>query len=260
MHGVWEKNTSSLNTEAEVFRVLADLRGKRWLLRGHSRQRGGLVPSIDRNGREGLSRGQKLVIERRSIDLFRSTARFFAAPGEEEALHNDLTALMVLRHYGVATRLLDWSSSPWIAAYFAVHGDDRETGEIWAFDEPLYEDLGKKQWDAWGGEWPWWTAFSLDDPIPWFVCQFYRHRFPRLEAQQGAFTMTPQFGVDHATAIAQLLVDHPEAYHLYTVPAALKPILRQDLREKHGIWRGSLFPDSAGAADTVCEEIPEMRV
>ncbi len=70
--------------------------------------------------------------------------------------------------------------------------------------------------------------------------------------------MTPQFGVDHAAAIAGLLVDHPDSFHLYIVPAALKVRLRKALREEYGIWRGTLFPDSAGAAGAVREEIAEM--
>jgi hypothetical protein len=59
--------------------------------------------------------------------------------------HNDLVALMVLRHYGAPTRLLDWSLSPYVAAYFAVSEGDRN-GELWAFNEPQYELNGKEQW------------------------------------------------------------------------------------------------------------------
>jgi hypothetical protein len=45
-------------------------------------------------------------------------------------------------------------------------------------------------------------------------------------------------------------LDDDSRYHLYVVPAQLKAPLRALLRERHGIWRGSLFPDSAGAAET----------
>jgi hypothetical protein len=147
-----------------------------------------------------------------------------------------------------------------VAAYFATESDDTHDGEIWAFDEPLYEEVGKKQWNPWRGAFPEWTAFSFDEPTDWFVCRFYSGGLPRQEAQQGAYTMTAKFGTDHATAIARLFEDFPDAYRRYTVPAKLKQSLRQVLREIYGIWRGSLFPDSAGAAGTVREEIPEMGV
>ncbi len=252
--------TTTLTTATEALRVLTELRGKRWLCRGQSKRYDSLSPSIDRNSRHKLSRFQKLTLERQSIDLFRSTARFFADPGEQGALTDDIVTLMVLRHYGVPTRLLDWSMSPFVAAYFAVCNHDSEDGEIWSFDEPLYEKEGVKQWKRWpettsdGSGDPakfgaGLTAFTLKEPPDWFICGFYGSGFPRQNAQESVYTMTAQFNRDHGASIAKLLVD-PLRYQAYVIPAGLKETLRQILREKHGIWRGSLFPDSAGAAET----------
>jgi FRG domain len=174
-------------------------------------------------------------------------------------LADDIGALMVLRYYGVRTRPLDWSSSPWVAAYFAVEEADGDDGEIWGFDEPSYEREGAQQWRKWpettvGGSGDRerfeakLTAFRLEEPPDWFICAFYRLGFPRMKAQQSAFSMTARFGKDHAEAIATLLKSSER--QRYVGPNALKPRLREFLRDRHGIWRGSLFPDSAGAAET----------
>ncbi len=248
-----------LTSTDHVLDVLADVRGKRWLSRGQAKRYDSLRPSIDRKPHEDLSRPEKLRLEREAIEVFRSTARFFAAPGEGGALVDDIVALMVLRHYGVPTRLLDWSASPYVAAYFAAccHGDS--DGEIWCFDEPQYERAGQEQWKQWpetttdGSGDPskfaaGLTAFTVEEPPDWFICAFYTG-FPRQDAQAGAYTMTARFGRDYVDAIAKLLREESRR-HLYVVGAALKPELCKILRDKYGVWRGSLFPDSAGAAET----------
>ncbi|HTK30718.1 MAG TPA: FRG domain-containing protein [Candidatus Saccharimonadaceae bacterium] len=251
--------TTTLTSESHVMEVLVDLRGRRWLSRGQAQSYGELIPSIDRGHLLKLPRSDKLALERQSINIFRSTARFFADQGESGAMADDIVALMVLRHYGVPTRLLDWSMSPFVAAYFSAAGSDKEDGEIWTLDEPFYESVGAKQWARWkqtttdGSGDPAkfdakLTAFTTDEPPDWFICGFYTG-FPRQDAQSGAYTMSARFGRDHAEAITNLMADVTR-HHLYVVPAQLKPALRRVLREQHGIWRGALFPDSAGAADT----------
>lgn len=257
-----------LTSEADVSRVLAELQGQRWLCRGQSKSRGNLLPTIDRGSLKGLSRIEKLALERQSIDLFRSTVQHFAHPGEQNAKTDDRVALMVLRHYDVPTRLLDWSRSPYVAAYFSVCSYDTEDGELWSFDESLYGQEGRKQWAAFPEtttdgsgdpdkfDYSLKSAFRVPEPPDWFVCLFYEPGFPRQLAQQGAYSFTPSFDRDHAQAIAHLLKksDH---YHRYVISANLKTALRRTLREKHGIWRGSLYPDVAGAAETARTVFPK---
>jgi FRG domain len=255
MSDVW--NTKTLKSEEDVFSVLMELQGRRWLSRGQPRIYKSLRPSIDRGELADLPRREKLRLERESIDVFRATARFFAGHGEQAATHDDFIALMVLRHYGVPTRLLDWSTSPHVAAYFAICCHDEEDGEIWSFDHNLYGEKGKEQWKRWpettsdrSGDPDKFdanlTAFTLEEPHDWFIAVFYPTGFPRQSAQSGAYSMTARFDRCHAEAIKKLLGE--SNCRRYIVPRNLKSKLRTLLREKHGVWRGSLFPDSAGAA------------
>ena len=238
--------------------MLSELQGKQWLCRGQPERHKGLIPSIDRDPLRGLTRPEKLDLECRSIRLFQSTARFFSHPGEQLALSDRFIALMVLRHYGVPTRLLDWTGSPFVAAYFAASGDDGEDGALWAFDRPFYQIKGQEQWKRWpettsdgSGDASKFdgnlTAFRVDEPPDWFIAVFYPVGFPRQNAQSGAYTCTARFGRDHSIAIAELLEDRSR-HTRYILKAAIKPALRNILRERYGIWCGSLFPDTAGAA------------
>jgi len=128
----------------EAGAVLEKLENERWASRGQGRPYGRLTPSIDRGWLARVSRRGKLQLERRSIELFRRAAQSFA-PGEEGAQGDDFIALMVLRHYGAPTRLLDWTRHPSVAAYFACSPPDDEDGEVWAFDYEAYERLGKQK-------------------------------------------------------------------------------------------------------------------
>ena len=64
--------------------------------------------------------------------------------------------------------------------------------------------------------------------------------FPRQKAQQGAFTMTGRFGLDHAVAIAGLLRDD-SAHVRYQLRKEVKP---GELRARHrvGMGRSSQTP------------------
>jgi hypothetical protein len=257
---------TALDSAEDALFALTALKGKNWLCRGQARAGHRLIPTIDRKPLARRPRVEKLALERRSIDVFRSIARYFTDDGERGAMLNDTIALMVLRHHDVTTRLLDWTGSPFVAAYFAAEKHDTEDGAIWAFDQRRYETEGAQQWRRWpettvGGKGEHFvaslTAFRVDEPPDWFVCAFYEGGFPRQRAQDGAYSMTARFDRDHADAIAQLLGDQ-SFYHRYVIRAGIKKDLRAALREQHGIWRGALYPDSAGAAGIAREVFPTV--
>jgi FRG domain len=100
MHTAWEQ--TSLTSLTKTIHALTELRAKGWLCRGQPETYRSLMPSINRDRLNTLAQADKLMRERKSINLFKATARLLM-PGEEQALNEDVGALMVLRHYGVPT-------------------------------------------------------------------------------------------------------------------------------------------------------------
>src|SRR5690349_6081237 len=115
-----------------------------WSFRGQSQSYGTLVPSFQRIFRQKRSVGAAEIIERDLIKTFRMHyARLkdrtgdMPAPGFIDAGY-DLRCLSVMQHYGVPTRLLDWTSNFWTAVYFACAGDPAKEAELWLYDRRIF--------------------------------------------------------------------------------------------------------------------------
>lgn len=82
----------------------------RWVFRGLGDTEFPLVPTIGRTEKYSLAH------ERAVLELFRKRLPEFIVASEPAGL--DLLA--IAQHHGVPTRLLDWTSNPLVAAFFAV--------------------------------------------------------------------------------------------------------------------------------------------
>src|SRR5687767_11832697 len=88
------------------------------LFRGNSRASHGLIPTLYRHPSiRSIDELRKL--ERQLMTRFRQRS----IPYRSRDLIDDWEALFFMQHYGVPTRLLDWTENPSIALHFAlVHG------------------------------------------------------------------------------------------------------------------------------------------
>lgn len=96
--------------------------------RGHTDARWDLVPKVFRDS----SRGQRYEVNVALKFMQRAPTRHPKCP-DATSRHE---WLFLMQHYGLPTRVLDWTESPLIAAYFAVREPrhDAVDGAVWAVD------------------------------------------------------------------------------------------------------------------------------
>lgn len=93
-----------------------------WLYRGQAEADWPLVPSVGRSA-------ALMATER---DLFAAWKRG-AIQYLEPAPPSDWDWLAVAQHHGLATRLLDWTTNPLVAAFFAACQQKAKDAVVWAF-------------------------------------------------------------------------------------------------------------------------------
>jgi hypothetical protein len=181
----------TISCVADLIRFGDDIQrtsGLRCWYRGHSKASYALQPSAHRRFTEEHERN--LIHEFRA----RAALRHTSVPPR-----SDWAAWLALaQHYGLPTRLLDWSFSPLIAAYFAVTGrdpDEQQPATIWALlPSELNRHFGYEPYlyaiDAKTLEELINPAFAKKYTSPEKVgAAMAVEADPRMQVQQGAFTV-----------------------------------------------------------------------
>lgn len=106
-----------------------------FVFRGQSDSRWKLTSSLERVLGKQWSAEKARKFESYSLDIFRSKYHIYS--GNEHMPRSKLSWLSVMQHYGVPTRLIDFTTSPFIALYFALEDYDALSGanfSIFAID------------------------------------------------------------------------------------------------------------------------------
>ncbi|MGY4310783.1 hypothetical protein ACVWW1_000086 [Bradyrhizobium sp. JR3.5] len=169
--------------------------------RGNGHLKHKLVPSLYRHKQKPSNDGFR-TLERQLMARFRQRSM----PYHSRDLRDDWEALFFMQHYGVPTRLLDWTENPLVALHFALMSSQRSaTGTtpapciIWVLDPFAWNKsaLAHVSYDSGplttgdedlNGYAP--KASALGN-FP--VALYGAHNSPRIVAQQGVFTI---FGVN----------------------------------------------------------------
>ena len=105
---------------------------RRWLFRGQAKAEWSLKSSLERAFEaRGIPITRTDPIEEMILLNFKSAAHLFTAsvPRDEDTI----AWLALIRHHGGPTRLLDFTESFYVAAYFAIDGATEDCA-IWAFN------------------------------------------------------------------------------------------------------------------------------
>lgn len=259
-HGVnlTELNAMPVHAVKTISQLVEETKsvGSSAFFRGHRRFDWELKPGVFRPSCKGN--------ERSMLNDFRNQApvRYANSPQED-----DLCAWLCLaQHYGLPTRLLDWTLSPLVAAYFATEPsaeDDLHAGAIWALNAIKLNGLtaygrGLFCLSMGNGEVAEVVRPAFDDA----------HTSPRTTLAVGPTVRDTRLFVQQSVSTlhgdgrsleewgAELIPDAAERRGLLLcafIPPASKPTIRLDL-ERLGIHEAALFPDLGNLARFVSRD------
>jgi FRG domain len=267
---LWERASVRVDTLEEFVNKVAAMApdsqqtvsGRYWF-RGQTNATWGLQPSFMRMTRM-LTRDptDAIELEDAACSEFMSKAHLFVDPGRLAKVKTTPCWWALMQHHGAPTRLLDWSVSPYVAAYFASHQDGSENdGAVWCFchgelqktfereyESPLPALIRTEEEDGKVGK----LHADLKDPASrlWVApLQFSYFSSSRMAEQQGRFTMCFRIHQDHECIATKVPPTH---FRRIIIPFAAKPAFLAELRRMN-ITAAALFPGVDGLGLSVAE-------
>lgn len=210
-----------------------------FVYRGMPNNTWGLRTSFHRTGRSDLLRYFRDDVPRLYRHVHALTGLRF-----DLGRNDDVGALLYLaQHHGFPTPLLDWSYSPYVAAYFAFQAEVQpgcDHVRIYVFD--------RLRWCSDTFQSPWFQTQGLTITYHELLASGNKRAMP----QQAVTTLSNLDFMEYMFAHAARGEDKPYL-SAYDIPISERSHVLADLRLM-GITAGSLFPD----LDGVCRELKDQ--
>ena len=271
MANVPEKTIESFRQYVSLVERMQSKAANSLWFRGCGTRDKGLIPSLYRH-KIKKKKAEIEELERRLMTRFRQRS----IPLVNRPVNEDWDTLFFMQHYGIPTRLLDWTENPFIAFYFAVMAGKfsvrRARGKsvpklrfsqeatIWILDPKSWTNHALEQQSHTGGVLtPGDSALSSYKPLTKFddmhgypVALYGAHNSPRIVAQRGVFTI---FGQD--TIAMEKVYDSDgfprKSLTKLILPREALPGMRTSILS-HGITESVVFPDLEGLAKEMKRE------
>ena len=152
----------------------------------------------------------------------------------------------LMQHHGLPTRLLDWTTSPLVALYFAVCDDKKDNVDacVWKLDPSGLNRSYKENF-----------PLECDDALytdisnkPKFLAIHAPYTSLRMMAQRSEFTLHTHYSAINDNNRIPVFLEK------ITISKKIKSELKDRLNSL-GINRGSLFPDLDNIARTVADDL-----
>lgn len=173
--------------------------------------------------------------------LYGAMSEKISYPLQLENMAHNAAFWSLLQHHGYPTPLLDWTFSPFVAAYFAfanVKANDPVRPRIYIFDQA--------KWNGRYGK----NAFTADpSPPQLIVLESFNFGNPRAAPQQALSTVSNVTDIEKFIRVKEVQ-DQQEYLTICELPANEAPRVLREL-ELMGITYGSLFPGLDGIAQDI---------
>lgn len=220
------ENERHVNTWEHLAQLIEEYSTGQWIFRGVRDCTYPLIPKIGRpearkDPATGLPHSHNVAEEKRMVQEFRRIARpyFLHQPT------NDLELLAIAQHHGLVTRLLDWTESPLVAAYFAaeVAVTRPNPPAIYAVRDLL-------------------TLTGTENPFGLKEVSLYLppHISPRIPAQRAVFTIHPKPAKEEF---------QPRRVEKWILSKGRQTFWLKQILDACAVNRAALFPDLDGLAD-----------